>query len=405
MAMTNSETRYGFVTKSFHWLTALLILSLMPLGIIANEMPFDTSEALAQKAWLFSLHKTLGVLVFFVALLRILWAISQPKPGPMHPDRVLETWAAETVHWLLYMSLVIVPLSGWIHHAATTGFAPIWWPFGQSLPLVPKDDGVAEITAGLHNIFTKVLGLSILLHIAGALKHHIIDKDATLRRMWFGDTRVPEILAMHKVTGPLITALAVWVAALWIGSSLGAFKHSDGNVASVALAEVASDWQVQEGTLGIAVTQLGSEITGTFEDWTAAITFDDTVEDGVAGSVEVTVAIGSLTLGSVTAQAMGPEYFAATEFPTAVFTADISRSDAGYVAEGTLTLKGQTVPATLPFTLQIEDDVAQMEGKLTVNRTDFGIGAGDETNLKFAVDINVALTAARGSVDAAEQSE
>jgi len=82
MSPTNA---FAPITKVFHWLTALLILIIIPLGVIANGAPFETSEELARKAWLFSLHKTLGVAVFFVALLRILWALTQEKPGPLHP--------------------------------------------------------------------------------------------------------------------------------------------------------------------------------------------------------------------------------------------------------------------------------------------------------------------------------
>ena len=128
MRLTNSSSQFGAVTKTFHWLTAFLILTNIPLGLIAHEMPFDTVEALTRKAWLFSLHKTTGVTVFFIALLRIVWALSQPRPGLLNADNRLEAFAAETVHWLLYGALVAVPLSGWIGHAATTGFAPIWWP-------------------------------------------------------------------------------------------------------------------------------------------------------------------------------------------------------------------------------------------------------------------------------------
>ena len=87
MALSNTSTHYGGITKTFHWLTALLILTLIPLGIYANGLPYETSEQLAEKAWMFSLHKTLGVTVFFVALARILSAISQPKPGLLHAAR------------------------------------------------------------------------------------------------------------------------------------------------------------------------------------------------------------------------------------------------------------------------------------------------------------------------------
>ena len=399
MPLTNTADRFGSVSKTFHWLTAIGIIVLMPLGVVANQMPYETSEQLADKAWMFSLHKTVGVAVFFIALARIAWALSQPKPGLLHPDRKLETLAAETVHWLLYGSLVVVPLSGWIHHAATTGFAPIWWPFGQNLPLVPKSETVASIFGGAHWVLTKVLALSLLLHIAGALKHHVIDKDATLRRMWFGASDAPETTGSHKHSAPIAAALAFWAAALSVGAALGAYAPYTTPGTAIALEEVQSDWQVQEGTLSIEVTQLGSEVTGTFADWTAAINFDEMVDNGPAGQVEVTIAIGSLTLGSVTSQAMGPDFFNAQDFPTATFTADIISVVDGYEAQGTVTIKDQSMPLTLPFGLSVTEEGAWMTGNATLDRRDFGIGdnMADETSLKFAVEVKVELMATRAT--------
>ena len=397
MALANTADRFGTVSKTFHWLTALLILTLFPLGLIANQMPFETSEQLASKAWMFSLHKTLGVAAFFVALARILWALSQPKPGLLHPDRPLESLAAETVHWLLYGSLVVVPLSGWIHHAATTGFAPIWWPFGQNLPLVPKSETLAGTMAGAHWVLTKVLGLSLALHIAGALKHHVIDKDATLRRMWFGQTQVPANSGSHIHAKPIAMALAAWAIALSIGAALGAYAPHGPQLQAEALADVQSGWQVQEGTLSITVTQFGSEVTGTFADWTAAISFDETIQSGKAGEVNVTIAIASLTLGSVTDQAMGPDYFNAMDFPTATYVADIMPVTDGYEATGTLTIKGQSIPLTLPFGLSIMEDTAWMIASVNLDRRAFGIGdnMSDESSLKFNVTTKVELSATR----------
>ncbi len=387
-------TTYGTVTKTFHWLTAALILAIIPLGVIANGLPYDTNEQLAQKALLFSIHKTLGVTVFFVALARIGWALSHPKPGPMHPERKAETLLAETVHWLLYASLVITPLTGWIDHAATTGFAPIWWPFGQGLPFVPKDDGVAHLFATLHWVFGKVMVASLILHIAGALKHHLIDRDATLRRMWFGKSTAPA-MPYHRapVAAPL---LAVLVIAGGVGAAFAMTSGDDDTAQTAALEQVASDWTVQDGTLSISVTQFGSTVTGSFADWTAAIAFDPDAETD-AGEVTVTVSIGSLTLGSVTAQAMGADFFDAETHPTATFTGPITRSGDDYTADGTLTLKGSSAPLALPFTLSVDGDTATMQGSTTLNRMDYGIGASmaDETNLGFAVTVDVDLTATR----------
>lgn len=395
MALSNTEQHYGMVAKSFHWATALLILTLIPLGIYANGLPYDTSEALAQKAWLFSLHKTLGVTLFFVALARILWAVIQPKPAGLHPERKVETFAAATVHWLLYGSLLLVPLSGWIHHASTAGFAPIWWPYGQDLPLVPKSESLAATTAGLHIVFERVLALSIFLHLAGALKHHFVDRDATLRRMLPGKPDVAVRGAERKSALPLVAAVFVWAGALSVGSVLGVYQKQGTSLQAAALEAVQSDWVVQDGTLEITVKQLGSPVTGSFEDWTAAISFDETRSSGMVGTVEVVVSIGSLTLGSVTSQALGPDFFNVGDFPTATFAADILRDDSGYRADGTLTIKDNTLPLSLPFTLDLSDGVASMRGRTALDRRDYGVGLSqkDEASLGFTVDIAVALTA------------
>ncbi|MGK7652571.1 cytochrome b/b6 domain-containing protein [Roseovarius sp. B08] len=424
MPLTNSPDRYGAVTKTFHWLTALLILSAIPLGLIANDLAhavrnpdIATTEAeISRAAFLFSLHKTIGVTVFFVALLRILWTIGQTKPGLLNGDKPLEARAAETVHWLLYGSLVAVPLTGWIHHAATTGFAPIWWPFGQSLPLVPKDGGLAHTFASLHHILNWVLWLSLAAHVAGALKHHVIDRDATLRRMLPGRTTAKPTARQPGHAFAALAALLIWAAALGTGGALGYFSH-DTETAQTAEAETAEPitetasaktdtpaptetaenaWTVTDGTLGLTVVQMGSEVEGQFEDWTAKIVYDeDAGDDGKHGTVDVTVTIASLTLGSVTSDAKGPDYLAAETHHTATFSADLVSRDGGHVATGALTIKGNSVPVEMPFDLNIDGNTATASGGLTVDRRDFGVGGQSEGNVGASVEIRFDLTAER----------
>jgi len=409
MPLSNTASRYGSVSKSFHWLTALLIFTVFPLGAIANNMAYQIKTAdspdpalIAQTAYLFSIHKTLGIAVFFVALARIVWALTQPKPGAMHPDRKVETFAAEVAHWLLYSSLVIVPLSGWIHHAATTGFAPIWWPFGQGLPLVPQSVAVESFFAGVHIVVTKVLLLAILAHVAGALKHAIIDRDGVLARMWFGRADVPDMADDHAFVRPLGTAVVIWAAALGIGAGLGIYQSAGGIAAAATLEEVDSEWRVEDGTIAINVTQFGNETPGTFADFTAAISFDETIAEGQAGTAEVTIAIGSLTLGSVTNQALGADYFDAETFPTATFTAEILATETGHEAVGTLTIKDQSQPISFPVTIDVDGNSATATGNVTLNRLNYGIGAGqqDEGTLAFGVDVSIKLNAMRGEADA-----
>lgn len=388
-------TTYGTITKTFHWLTGLLILTVIPLGAIANRLPYETNEQLALKAQLFSFHKTLGIIIFVVALCRILWALGQPKPGSLHPDRKVETALAELVHWLLYISLVAVPLTGWIHHAATEGFAPHFLPIGQDLPFVPNDEGVAKLFGGLHWVWSKIMVGAILLHIAGALKHHFFDKDATFRRMWFGSSDAPAVDA-HKgtKTAPL-AALAIYIAATGAGAAAGLYT-AERKVAQVDLVEVSSEWVVSEGQLSLTITQFGTPVMGSFGEWTSAIRFDEDATD-IMGDVETTIAIGSLSLGTVTNDALGTDFFHAEAFPTATFTADIIRQDDAFVANGTLTIKDITLPLALPFTLVLDGETATMVGQLQIDRRDFEVGQSmsDESNLAFAVTVDIALTATR----------
>lgn len=404
MPFSNSVTSYGSVTKSFHWLTALLILSNLPLGWFATDLAHQietapTEELIARATFLFSLHKTFGVAIFFVALARILWALSQPKPGLLNGDRGLEARAAETVHWLLYGSLVLVPLSGWVHHAATSGFAPIWWPFGQNLPLVPKSEAVSEIASTLHYVLMLVLVGAIAAHVAGAFKHHLFDKDATLRRMLPGRMDAVPTARQPGHALPLAAALIVWLGAVSGATALGWFDTPEVS-GPAPLASVESDWQVESGQLQVTVQQLGSAVTGSFGEWTADIAYSESPDaDGKHGHVEVTVGIASLTLGSVTQQAMGADFFNTSAFPTAVLAADLLATEAGQVARGTLTIREQSVPVEMPFDLSIADGTATATGALSLDRRDFNIGNGvtDEKSLGFGVEVSFDLTATRAN--------
>ncbi|WP_353055667.1 cytochrome b/b6 domain-containing protein [Epibacterium ulvae] len=453
MSLTNSFSRYGSVAKSFHWATVLLIFTTFPVGYFANELAhqinapdFDGNAGVISRATLlFSLHKTLGVTAFFTGLLRILWAITQEKPGLLHPNNTGEALVAEAVHWLLYALMILVPLSGWVMHASEVGYAPIWWPFGQTLPFVPQSHTVAEVAAGVHWLFVWTLFGVVGLHAAGALKHHVIDKDSTLVRMLPRSSALPTPPEQSHDLKPLALAIVALLAVLGAGRSIGAFAGHDHDHGPKAVEEQAAvddhahdhgdhdhgahdhgaddhsapdhdavtaaeqtppdtsagpdSWTVDSGSLGIAVVQGGSTVDGGFADWAADITFAAPTQPGPAGAVTVTIDIASLSLGSVTTQALGVDYFNATTFPKAVFTAEIEKLESGYQAVGTLTIRDKTQPFTLPFTLDIDGDTATMVGVSSLQRLDYDVGLSqkDESTVGFTVDIKVDLTATRAA--------
>jgi cytochrome b561/polyisoprenoid-binding protein YceI len=401
MHLHDTTARYGSLTKIFHWLTALLILTAIALGLVAENAPYATGDELARKATLFSIHKTVGIAAFLTALLRILWALTQTRPGLLHPERRLEAFAAHLAHWLLYGAMVIVPLSGWVHHAATTGFAPILWPFGQSLPFVPKSETVSELASTVHYLGFLVLAGAILAHVAGALKHALIDRDDTLRRMLPHKAALPATTPRRHILPPL-TAAALWAGIIAFGAvSTTPDTPQQAAAPTPAKAETTANWQVENGTIALTVSQFGSDVTGAFNTWDAEITFNETATDGSHGRVETRVAISSLTLGSVTDQALGSDFLAAEAHPTAIFTADILPAENGYVARGTLSLRDAEQPLDLPFTLLIDGDTAEMQAEITLDRRDFGIGQtiNEEGTLGFAVRLNITLTATRTAPD------
>lgn len=382
---TNTSTSYGSVARGLHWLTALIILSNIALGLWAERIPL---EQMALKVQVFSLHKTLGIAALVVALARIAWALSQTRPAPVHPERRLETLLAEAVHWTLYGSMVLVPVTGWIEHAATDGFAPILWPLGQGLPLVPKSPALATVMAEVHHVFAFLLIGSVVLHVAGAVKHAVIDRDGVLGRMTRGLPAGRGIVARHAL--PALVAVAVFGA----GAAYALATAPRETAPAAVLEQAASEWRVTEGDLGFAVRQMGSTVEGGFSDWTAAIDFDP--ETG-AGAVTVTINMDSVTIGTVTDQAKGAAFFDVAAHPTAVFEGTIRPEGEGYVAEGPLRLRDRTMPVTLPFRLTITDGVAQMQGQAVMDRRDWQVGAdyADESTVGFQVDLTVALTATR----------
>jgi polyisoprenoid-binding protein YceI len=199
---------------------------------------------------------------------------------------------------------------------------------------------------------------------------------------------------------PLGMALLLWAAALGTGAGLGLFSRAP-TVAAIAaepaeLAVPQGNWLVEGGTLGITIRQLGQEVHGTFANWAAEITFDPDPNSLNPGHVRVTIDIASLTLGQVTPQALGGDFFDAATHPEAVFKADLVPTvDRTYLAEGFLTLKAARVPVTFEFRLDLEGNTARIVGRATLDRRDFAIGMqmADEATLGFAVNVAVELTA------------
>ncbi|SEP13962.1 MULTISPECIES: cytochrome b [unclassified Luteibacter] len=176
MPLRSDHTRWSTPAKTFHWVMALLIL-----GNGAFALWMDGLKPSLQKINMFALHKSIGLTVLALFLLRVLWRAIDRRP-PHAPAPRWQALAASAVHGFLYLLIVALPLTGWAFNSAH-GY-PLQYFKQFNLPaLVEKNDTLSQVLGNVHEYLFWFLLLVLVPHIAGALKHHVVDRDDTLRRM------------------------------------------------------------------------------------------------------------------------------------------------------------------------------------------------------------------------------
>ena len=169
--------RYTGVARLLHWLVAVLVLVMIPVGVMLMRLPPGKLQDT-----LFDLHRSTGVLVFVLVAIRLVWRLTHPPP-PLPDD--LPTWQrvlSGIVHRLLYLLLLVQPIVGWWGTSAFGAPIKVFWLF-QLPPLVAKDEAAAKMILGLHSVIGITLAVLIAMHVGAALYHHFIRRDGVLRRM------------------------------------------------------------------------------------------------------------------------------------------------------------------------------------------------------------------------------
>lgn len=169
--------RYGATAVALHWLVAVLILATVPLGLYMTELALSP-----RKLQLYSYHKWIGVTVFALAVLRVLWRLARGAPAP---DPAIPAWqrrAAGAAHALLYVLILLLPLSGWLYSSAV-GVPTVYLGVWQLPDLVTRSRDLADALKVAHQALAYALTGLVAVHVAAALKHHFVDGDGVLARM------------------------------------------------------------------------------------------------------------------------------------------------------------------------------------------------------------------------------
>ena len=177
MPLKNTQDQWGSVSKALHWLVVVLILAMAWLGLTMGDLPNG-----ADKIATYALHKSIGITILVLVLLRLCWRLyagaPQAVPGtPRWQERI-----ASSAHWALYALLLAMPLSGWVLNSSS-GF-PLQWFGLVNLPAIAgKSHDLHELAEEIHELLFWIMVTLVVAHAAAAFYHHLFQRDATLARI------------------------------------------------------------------------------------------------------------------------------------------------------------------------------------------------------------------------------
>lgn len=174
VAPQSYQQGYSGFAKSLHWIVALLVLTIIPVGIAMGQIedaPFN----------LFNFHKSLGVLILILMTVRLIYRLAHGAP-PEPNIPAFYRFAGRATHWALYVLLILTPISGAIanmYYGATTPFFGLF----EVQPFFEKNEDTANFIFARHKVLGFIVGALVILHIGAGLFHYFIRRDGVLQRM------------------------------------------------------------------------------------------------------------------------------------------------------------------------------------------------------------------------------
>lgn len=176
MQLKNTLTRYGAIAQLFHWVIVVLIVTQF---VLANRAEGLSPVA---KIGVLATHKSVGITILALALLRLGWRLLNPVPPAPSGTPRWQGRAAHVSHFLLYALLFITPLLGWLMSSARS-FSVSYFGLFTLPDFIEPNRAAYERLHDLHELMAQTLAVLAIIHIAAALKHHFFDRDDVLRRM------------------------------------------------------------------------------------------------------------------------------------------------------------------------------------------------------------------------------
>lgn len=173
----HGSTRYTGIAQLLHWLIAALIVTQFALAWSAHELPLGI-----HKLALLARHKSIGMTVLMLAIVRLLWRFRHPPPELPAGMLPIEHFLARMTHIAFYMLLFAMPLTGWLMSSAKN-YSVSWFGLFTWPNLITPNTAAFELLKSTHDYLSNVLVAVAVLHIIAALKHHFWNRDNVLLRM------------------------------------------------------------------------------------------------------------------------------------------------------------------------------------------------------------------------------
>lgn len=372
-------TRYTGVAISLHWLIALMIIGLLVIGKFMTSL----NEADPLRFELTQWHKSFGILVLFLSLIRVLWRLTHKPPALPADTKGWEKVVSHITHFLIYFLILALPLSGWIMvstsplNLSTILFNVIPFPH---LPVLASMANKAEISGlfhEIHHISSGIMIVLLLLHIAGALTHQFIHRDVIMTRMWpdFRNNKIRDGLGL-LTGGIVLLALGLFLA--------GSIQKAQITSAATTHGENSTIADGVQSNVKFKLILMEQEVEGTFGDSTVTLNLDDTNPAASSLTAEVQTNSSTTTDPQVNNSLPGPDWFDVENHPVATFvsTALDAQSDSRWQVSGDLTIRETTRP--VEFVLERDESGARANGSFTINRLDFEIGSTEQPDDSIA---------------------
>lgn len=442
----HSAERYTAIAIVLHWAIAVAIVANMLIGWWMHEA-VEARETQARAIAAFQLHKSIGLTILILSLVRLAWRLLHPPPALPEGMPALERFAAKATHWAFYALMIFIPLSGWLYVSSQwRGNHPLnvptlWFGLFEVPHLLGLDAASHEVRRQFANlafeahellVWSAVLLLGV--HVAAALKHHFLNRDEVLAHM------VPLIKAPNEVSPPLrdrrrtavllagiagiaiaMTSIAVALVQVPLRQPTSAATPAAEPAAeetpvpaTAAVSETAPPDVVEAPPAGAPVIWIvdparseiafsgehaGVAFRGRFTRWSADIHFDpaNLAQSRVEASIETASATDGVPLHDETLPQR--EWFDVSRHPQARFrsTALRARTGNGYELDGTLNIKARDLKLA-PLTLSASGDRLTISGKLKIDRGDADLGMESDPAAEYVsrdITVDVRVEAAR----------